>query len=106
MQQLRNMDIDFLDSYLRRLLVSEIDTVCGFVCRLLDRFVDGMKFNVEFTVNRLTLRVQHRAAELAATYRLGEVLFPAAPAFPSQQTELPNLRLGTLVYRLYSHVFV
>ncbi|XP_045911976.1 putative helicase mov-10-B.2 isoform X1 [Micropterus dolomieu] len=72
----------------------QLDSVkLGFGSALLDRFVDGMKFNVEFTVNRLTLRVQHRAAELAATYRLGEVLFPAAPAFPSQQTELPNLRL-------------
>ncbi|XP_044065664.1 putative helicase mov-10-B.2 [Siniperca chuatsi] len=65
----------------------------GFGSELLDRFVDNMKFNIEFTVNRLTIRVQHRAAELAATYRLGEVLFPAAPAFPSQQTELPKLRL-------------
>ncbi|XP_031700309.1 putative helicase mov-10-B.2 [Anarrhichthys ocellatus] len=71
----------------------------GFGSKLLDRFVDGMKFNVEFTVNRLTVRVQHRAAELATTFRLGEVLFPAAPAAPaapadsSQQTELPQLRL-------------
>uniref|UniRef100_A0A8D0A321 RNA helicase n=1 Tax=Sander lucioperca TaxID=283035 RepID=A0A8D0A321_SANLU len=65
----------------------------GFSSKLLDRFVDNMKFNVEFTVNRLTVRVQHRAAELASTFRLGEVLFPAAPADSSQKPELPQLRL-------------
>lgn len=70
----------------------DLQFVCEFVCRLLSRFVDGMNFNVEFTVNRLTLRVQHRAAELAAAYRLGEVLFPSEPTFYSQKTELPQLR--------------
>lgn len=74
--------------------------VCEFVYRLLDFFVDNLKFNVEFTINRLILRVQHRAAELAVKFRLGEVLFPAAPAFSSQQTTLPELRLGMRVYRL------
>ncbi|XP_042348310.1 putative helicase mov-10-B.2 [Plectropomus leopardus] len=70
------------------------DTVkLGFNSKLLDRFIDNMKFNVEFTVNRLTVRVQHRAAELAATFRLGQVLFPAAPTDSSQQPELPRLRL-------------
>uniref|UniRef100_A0A8C2ZHV5 RNA helicase n=1 Tax=Cyclopterus lumpus TaxID=8103 RepID=A0A8C2ZHV5_CYCLU len=72
----------------------QLDSVkLGFGSKLLDRFVDGMKFNVEFTINRLVVRVQHRAAELAATFRLGQVLFPAAPADSSQQTELPQLRL-------------
>lgn len=54
-----------------------------------------MKFSVEFTINRLTLRLQHRAAELAAKYQLGNVLFPTAPAI-SSQTELPKLRLAML----------
>ncbi|XP_070695391.1 putative helicase mov-10-B.2 [Pempheris klunzingeri] len=72
----------------------QLDSVkLGFNSALLDRFVDGMKFNVEFTINRLTLRVQHRAAELAATYGLGEVLFPSEPAFYSHKPELPQLRL-------------
>ncbi|GAA6222733.1 putative helicase mov-10-B.2 isoform X1 [Lates japonicus] len=72
----------------------QLDSVkLGFSSQLLDRFIDGMKFSVEFTVNRLTLRLQYRAAELAATNRLGKVLFPAAPTYASQQTELPNLRL-------------
>lgn len=64
-----------------------------------------MKFNVEFTINRLTLRLQHRAAEFAATHNLENVLFPAAPLSNFQQTELPKLRLGTVdasfcLYRL------
>ncbi|KAE8293494.1 putative helicase mov-10-B.2 [Larimichthys crocea] len=63
----------------------------GFSSELLSRFIDGMKFSVEFTVNQLTLRVQHRAAELAVARELGEVLFPAAPA--SLPPELPKLRL-------------
>uniref|UniRef100_A0A3Q3W9K6 RNA helicase n=1 Tax=Mola mola TaxID=94237 RepID=A0A3Q3W9K6_MOLML len=63
----------------------QLDSVkLGFSSQLLDFFVDNLKFNVEFTINRLTLRVQHRAAELAVKFRLGEVLFPAAPAFSSQ----------------------
>lgn len=69
----------------------QLDSVkLGFGQELLCRFVDGMNFNVEFTVSRLTLRIQHRAAELATRHGLKEVLFPAAPAFP---TELPKLRL-------------
>uniref|UniRef100_A0A671X2L5 RNA helicase n=1 Tax=Sparus aurata TaxID=8175 RepID=A0A671X2L5_SPAAU len=56
----------------------QLDSVkLGFSSELLARFVDGMKFNIEFTVNRLTVRVQHRAAEMATTCGLGEVLFPA-----------------------------
>uniref|UniRef100_A0A3P8S1T5 RNA helicase n=1 Tax=Amphiprion percula TaxID=161767 RepID=A0A3P8S1T5_AMPPE len=65
----------------------------GFSSKLLDRFIEGMQFSVEFTVNRLTVRLQHRAAELATTHRLGKVLFPAAPPFTCQQTELPKLKL-------------
>ncbi|XP_073326824.1 putative helicase mov-10-B.2 [Pagrus major] len=71
----------------------QLDSVkLGFSSELLDRFVDGMKFNIEFTVNRLTVRVQHRAAEMATTCRLGDVLFPST-LLSSQQTELPQLSL-------------
>uniref|UniRef100_A0AAX7UQJ1 RNA helicase n=1 Tax=Astatotilapia calliptera TaxID=8154 RepID=A0AAX7UQJ1_ASTCA len=51
----------------------------GFSSQLVSRFVEGMKFSVEFTITRLTLRLQHRAAELASSYRLESVLFPAEP---------------------------
>ncbi|XP_029975301.1 putative helicase mov-10-B.2 isoform X2 [Salarias fasciatus] len=65
----------------------------GFGSELLDNFIDGMKFNVEFTVNRLTMRLQHRAAEFASIHQLKSVLFPAEPSASSQQTALPQLRL-------------
>lgn len=39
-----------------------------------------MKFDVEFTLNRLTLKLQHRAVELAVKHELGEVLFPSDTA--------------------------
>ncbi|KAI5095127.1 putative helicase mov-10-B.1, partial [Silurus meridionalis] len=64
----------------------------GFSQRFLDRFIDNMKFQVEFTVNRLTLRLQHRAVELAVQHKLKEVLFPTESNVPTQS--LPHsLRL-------------
>ncbi|XP_072223489.1 putative helicase mov-10-B.2 [Leuresthes tenuis] len=73
----------------------------GFASELLDRFmrgkdlgiIEGIKFNVEFTINRLTVRVQHRAAELAATNGLRSVLFPVASPASYQPPKLPKLRL-------------
>ncbi|XP_071388136.1 putative helicase mov-10-B.1 [Centroberyx affinis] len=73
----------------------------GFSTKLLDRFVDGMQFSVEFTINRVTMRIQHRAVELITNYRealepehtLGEVLFPAGANSSYQQPQLPTLRL-------------
>ncbi|XP_034552596.1 putative helicase mov-10-B.2 isoform X2 [Notolabrus celidotus] len=72
----------------------QLDSVrLGFNSQLLSRFIDGMKFHVEFTVNRLTMRVQHRAAELAVEYGIREVLFPSAGNLYSLQPELPPLKL-------------
>ncbi|KAF3696908.1 putative helicase mov-10-B.2 [Channa argus] len=83
----------------------------GFSSKLLDYFVENMKFSVEFVISRLTLRLQHRAAELAAAYGLEKVLFPSAPAYSPQQTELPNLRLFNMQlernqeqYRAVQHI--
>lgn len=77
-------------------MVHEIDSVCAFACRLMDQWVENMKFHIEFTINRLTVRVQHRAAELAVKHQLGEVLFPAPHAFP-RLTELPHLRYRSTI---------
>uniref|UniRef100_A0A8C8JIR8 RNA helicase n=1 Tax=Oncorhynchus tshawytscha TaxID=74940 RepID=A0A8C8JIR8_ONCTS len=56
----------------------ELDSVkLGFSSRFLSSFVDGLKFDVEFTVNRLTTRLQQRATELADRHNLGNVLFPS-----------------------------
>uniref|UniRef100_A0A669F520 RNA helicase n=1 Tax=Oreochromis niloticus TaxID=8128 RepID=A0A669F520_ORENI len=72
----------------------QLDSVrLGFSSQLLSRFLDGMKFSVEFTINRLTLRLQHRAAELASSHRLGSVLFPTEPDMSFQPKDLPKLRL-------------
>ncbi|KAM4610171.1 putative helicase mov-10-B.1 [Polymixia lowei] len=72
----------------------ELDMVkLGFSTQLLARFIDDMKFSVEFTINRLTMRVQHRAAELMPQHGLEEVLFPDAPASSYQQTTLLPLKL-------------
>ncbi|KAF7209890.1 putative helicase mov-10-B.1 [Nothobranchius furzeri] len=72
----------------------------GFASELLDRYttgkdlsiIEGIKFNVEFTINRLTIRLQHRAAEFATLFGLRSVLFPDET--PSHlKPELPHLKL-------------
>uniref|UniRef100_A0A6J0SIU3 RNA helicase n=1 Tax=Pogona vitticeps TaxID=103695 RepID=A0A6J0SIU3_9SAUR len=56
----------------------ELDKVkLGFCERLQSKFIKNMKFNVTFTFNRLPLRVQHRAAELAQERQLHQLLFPS-----------------------------
>uniref|UniRef100_A0A8C1SFP2 RNA helicase n=1 Tax=Cyprinus carpio TaxID=7962 RepID=A0A8C1SFP2_CYPCA len=71
----------------------ELDQVkLHFSRRLLDDFIDNMKFRVEFTLNRLPLRLQHRAVHMAVQHELRDVLFPVGsrdvtPASP------PALRL-------------
>nr|XP_025038226.1 putative helicase MOV-10 [Pelodiscus sinensis] len=59
----------------------------GFSSTLLDSFVDKLKFDVTFTFNRLPLRVQHRAVELAEKRRLSCLLFPS---FSLRQSLLPE----------------
>lgn len=51
-----------------------------------------MKFDVEFTVGRLTLKLQHRAVELASKHQLEELLFPSGAA--ADTLPMPNLRSG------------
>uniref|UniRef100_A0A674EXB5 RNA helicase n=1 Tax=Salmo trutta TaxID=8032 RepID=A0A674EXB5_SALTR len=56
----------------------ELDSVkLGFNSKFISSFVDGLQFDVEFTVNRLTTRLQQRATELADRHNLGNVLFPS-----------------------------
>ncbi|XP_056292650.1 putative helicase mov-10-B.1 [Pseudoliparis swirei] len=68
----------------------ELDSVTlGFSKRLL--FSSDMKFDVEFTLNRYCLNLQHRAVDLAEKHKLEKVLFPtgAAVAYLS----MPKLRM-------------
>ncbi|KAM3872352.1 putative helicase mov-10-B.1 [Diretmus argenteus] len=73
----------------------ELDKVkLGFSTKLLERFLDGMKFSVEFMVNHLTMRLQHRAVELMPQHGLGPVLFPTGATFNQQpEPQPPTLRL-------------
>ncbi|KAM5180413.1 helicase MOV-10 [Mantella aurantiaca] len=48
----------------------------GFSHRLVNRFVSGMLFDVTFTFNRLPLKIQHRAVDLAKQKMLKDALFP------------------------------
>lgn len=59
-------------------------------CRLVQKFIVNMKFNVEFSFNRLPLKLKHRAVQLAADRRLGDVLFPTLNGI--RQAGLPQLR--------------
>lgn len=61
--------------------------------RLLQTFISNMKFDVEFTINRYPLRLQHRAVDLVAKHQLEEVLFPSGAA--AANLSMPKLRSGT-----------
>ncbi|XP_023681367.1 putative helicase mov-10-B.1 isoform X2 [Paramormyrops kingsleyae] len=63
----------------------------GFSEKLLRSFISNMRFNVEFTISRLLLRLQHRAVQLAEQTNLGEVLFPTGR--DSKNVPLLPLRL-------------
>lgn len=58
--------------------------------RLVQRFIDNIKVDVEFSYNRFSIKMQHRAVELAAQHKLGNVLFPSDNGV--QQAALPQLR--------------
>ncbi|XP_044071008.1 putative helicase mov-10-B.1 isoform X2 [Siniperca chuatsi] len=70
----------------------ELDSVkLGFSKRLLQIFLSNMKFDVEFTINRFPLKLQHRAVDLAAKHQLEEVLFPSGAAVDN--LPMPKLRM-------------
>nr|XP_033482694.1 putative helicase mov-10-B.1 [Epinephelus lanceolatus] len=70
----------------------ELDRVkLGFSKRLLQTFLSNMKFDVEFTINRYSLKLQHRAVDLAVKHQLEEVLFPSGAA--AANLPMPKLRM-------------
>uniref|UniRef100_A0A8C1EWI0 RNA helicase n=1 Tax=Cyprinus carpio carpio TaxID=630221 RepID=A0A8C1EWI0_CYPCA len=83
----------------------ELDRVkLGFSRRFLDQvYLDKMKFRVEFTVNRLPLRLQHRAVHMAVQHKLRDVLFPVGSRIfepsvclnPEQYSAVCNIVAGT-----------
>ncbi|KAK3566500.1 hypothetical protein QTP86_034004 [Hemibagrus guttatus] len=56
----------------------------GFSKGFLASFIEKMKFTVEFTINRLPMRLQHRAVQLAVKNHLQDVLFPKESNVASQ----------------------
>ncbi|XP_075709974.1 helicase MOV-10 [Rhinoderma darwinii] len=48
----------------------------GFSQNLVHKFIPGMRFDVTFTFNRMPLKIQHRAVDLAEKTSLQECLFP------------------------------
>ncbi|XP_041811417.1 putative helicase mov-10-B.2 [Chelmon rostratus] len=70
----------------------ELDAVkLGFSNKLLQNFISNMKFDVEFTINRYPLRLQHRAVDLATKHQLEDVLFPSGAA--AANLSMPKLRM-------------
>ncbi|KAL4622450.1 putative helicase mov-10-B.1 isoform X1 [Arapaima gigas] len=81
--------ITMYKGYVHRVELEQIKL--GFSTKLVQNFLENMKFNVEFTLNRFPLRLQHRAVELAVGHDLGPVLFPSDTG--NRGSALPELRL-------------
>ena len=64
----------------------------------MDKFINGMKFNVRFTFNRLPLKLMHRAVELAEEHSLNDLLFPSPAVVRTRGTIQPvNTKLRYVV---------
>ena len=55
----------------------------------MDKFIKGMKFDVRFTFNRLSMKLMHRAVELAEEHSLDNILFPTQSVVGKQGTIQP-----------------
>ncbi|XP_062852676.1 putative helicase mov-10-B.1 [Trichomycterus rosablanca] len=70
----------------------ELDTIkLGFSKILVQKFIANIKVDVEFSFNRYPIKLQHRAVELAAQHKLGNVLFPTDSGV--KEAALPKLRM-------------
>uniref|UniRef100_A0A3Q3EYN8 RNA helicase n=1 Tax=Labrus bergylta TaxID=56723 RepID=A0A3Q3EYN8_9LABR len=56
----------------------------------LEYFKDGLKVRVKFLINRITLRIEHRAAALVHRNRLREVLFPTVLLYSMNKGNNPE----------------
>uniref|UniRef100_A0A673ZRL7 RNA helicase n=1 Tax=Salmo trutta TaxID=8032 RepID=A0A673ZRL7_SALTR len=63
----------------------------GFAKRLVQSFISNTKFDVEFTINRFPLKLQHRAVDLAEKHQMDEVLFPSGSGV--RTTPMPKLSM-------------
>lgn len=64
-----------------------LEVILGFDDSLVQRFVQNMKFNVRFEFNRLPVKLQHRACELAIEEGLEhKILFPDSSTICTEKT--------------------
>uniref|UniRef100_A0A8C7LRI8 RNA helicase n=1 Tax=Oncorhynchus mykiss TaxID=8022 RepID=A0A8C7LRI8_ONCMY len=63
----------------------------GFSKRLVQSFISNTRFDVEFTINRFPLKLQHRAVDLAEKHQMDEVLFPSGSGV--RTTLMPKLSM-------------
>ncbi|XP_048054939.1 putative helicase mov-10-B.2 [Megalobrama amblycephala] len=85
----RNQPVTVYEGYVHCVELERVKL--GFSNKLLKMFVNNMKFDVEFNINRFPLKLQHRAVELAVHHKLGNVLFPSNKGI--KHTALPHLRM-------------
>uniref|UniRef100_T1IMR9 RNA helicase n=1 Tax=Strigamia maritima TaxID=126957 RepID=T1IMR9_STRMM len=75
------------------------DVWVGFGPEFRNKFVEGLKFNVRFTVNRLPVRIQHRAVDMAEDLKLWSFLFPTW-----DESALRNCPLLKSKFRFYNRL--
>uniref|UniRef100_W5JXH6 RNA helicase n=1 Tax=Astyanax mexicanus TaxID=7994 RepID=W5JXH6_ASTMX len=86
----KDLNLPFVTKYKGYVHRVELDKLkLGFSSKFLSSFINNMKFQVEFTFNRLLMRLQHRAVQLAVDHNLEEVLFPTGSTAPSSGTKPP-----------------
>ena len=72
--------------------LSQNPLICKIYCSSLrESFIENQKFSVRFVFNRLPLRLQHRACELASELSLGKMLFPTKDVISKNVVKLPEL---------------
>ena len=79
--------------------VEETRVLIGFSPKLRNRFIDNMRFDIQFTINRFPLRNMHRSAEYVATHpELKDFAFPEDKThLIPDRSKLPPLAFGPLV---------
>lgn len=76
--------------YVHEVLQNEV--ALGFDKSFRDSFVEKQRFNVRFVFNRLPVRLQHRACQLACELSLEPILFPSDTHL-QDDVHLPDLKL-------------
>ncbi|XP_051996519.1 putative helicase mov-10-B.1 [Xyrauchen texanus] len=85
----KDQPITVYNGYVHRVELERVKL--GFSKKLLQRFLNNMKFDVEFNINRFPIKLQHRAVELAVQHGLGDVLFPSDNG--NKNNTLPHIRM-------------